>query len=104
MTKQWSNKSFCTLLRKNGYTFIRQKGNHQLEQRQYSNLYPIGKDKLHAGKKADKRKWNCGGIRNMNAEKRKRSKTSLSFKKLAHRSANSSKKRRASTFTAEALN
>ena len=30
MTTQWSNKSFCTLLRKNGYTFIRQKGNHQI--------------------------------------------------------------------------
>ena len=28
--KQWSNRDFCSLLRKNGYSFVRQSGNHQI--------------------------------------------------------------------------
>lgn len=28
--KQWSNSDFCSLLRKNGYSFVWQSGNHQI--------------------------------------------------------------------------
>lgn len=30
MTKQWTCKAFASLLRANGYVFVRQKGNHQI--------------------------------------------------------------------------